>query len=369
MSLDFRYGHFETPLRFQFRHASADRKHTENVIVCLTDKAGNSGFGEGCPREYVTGETSKSAIGFLKTHGTEFSQQTGNLKELKSWIENHNNLIDQHPAAFCALELAAIDLFARRQNVPLEKYLGLDPLTSDIPYTAVIGDSGTFKTRLISLAYRCYGFREFKVKLSGNLARDQARLSVLPKISRIRVDANNLWSNPDNAVKHLKNLGVEITAVEEPVTPLDYPALARVSAELNIPVVLDESLYTQNHLTKATEHLTTAIANIRVSKCGGILRSIELGNKCIEAGYSVILGAQVGETSLLTRAALAVGSGLTRKQISSEGAYGKILLKNDISHHDLRFGIGGILKTQDHHLLSGFGTGLEINSDSIRWSV
>lgn len=367
MSLDFRYGHFQTPLRFQFRHASANRKQTDNVIVCLTDNAGHSGYGEGCPREYVTGETSKTAAEFLKTYGTAFTRQVSNLPELELWTANYKDLIDQNPAAFCALELAAIDLFARKQNLTVEKYLGLAPLRDNVQYTAVIGDSSPLKTRLISLAYRCYRFREFKVKLSGNLTRDQTRLATLPATANIRVDANNLWSEPDSAVDYLNSLEVGITAIEEPLTPFDYKALASVSGALNIPVILDESLYTENHLAQATEHLTDAIANIRVSKCGGIQRSIRLANQCIKAGYGVILGAQVGETSLLTRAALTVGNGLTKKPISSEGAYGKILLKHDICQRDLRFGATGVLKTQEHPLLSGPGLGLDIVKESICW--
>ena len=49
------------PLRFSFGHALAARKESTNVYVRLTLNDGTVGYGEGVPREYVTGETAESA--------------------------------------------------------------------------------------------------------------------------------------------------------------------------------------------------------------------------------------------------------------------------------------------------------------------
>src|SRR5581483_12485069 len=47
----------ELPLRFSFGHALAARKSTRNVLVRVVLDSGHVGYGEGVPREYVTGET------------------------------------------------------------------------------------------------------------------------------------------------------------------------------------------------------------------------------------------------------------------------------------------------------------------------
>ena len=40
-----------------FSHAAAERSRSSSIVVRLQTDDGTVGFGEGCPREYVTGET------------------------------------------------------------------------------------------------------------------------------------------------------------------------------------------------------------------------------------------------------------------------------------------------------------------------
>src|ERR1700674_3565455 len=58
--------HARTPLRKPIRHASHTRSATDNVLVRCLLEDGTEGFGEGVPREYVTGETIDSALALLK---------------------------------------------------------------------------------------------------------------------------------------------------------------------------------------------------------------------------------------------------------------------------------------------------------------
>src|SRR5713226_7869406 len=58
--------HVYIPLRKPIRHASHMRSTTENVLVRCVLEDGTEGFGEGVPREYVTGETIDSALELLR---------------------------------------------------------------------------------------------------------------------------------------------------------------------------------------------------------------------------------------------------------------------------------------------------------------
>src|SRR5436305_11395797 len=58
--------HVRIPLRKPVRHASHSRDATDNVIVRCVLADGTEGFGEGVPREYVTGETIDSALDLLR---------------------------------------------------------------------------------------------------------------------------------------------------------------------------------------------------------------------------------------------------------------------------------------------------------------
>src|SRR6516225_8006942 len=58
--------HVLIPLRKTIRHASHSRESTENIVVRCVLEDGTEGFGEGVPREYVTGETIDEAMKSLK---------------------------------------------------------------------------------------------------------------------------------------------------------------------------------------------------------------------------------------------------------------------------------------------------------------
>src|ERR1035438_5773058 len=54
------------PLKKPIQHASHTRTETDNIVIRATLDDGTIGFGEGVPREYVTGETIDSALALLK---------------------------------------------------------------------------------------------------------------------------------------------------------------------------------------------------------------------------------------------------------------------------------------------------------------
>ncbi len=68
----------------------------------------------------------------------------------------------------------------------------------------------------------------------------------------------------------------------------------------------------------------------------------------------MIVGAQVGETSILTRAALTLASGYRTSLIAQEGAFGTHLLERDVIDPPLMFGVGGKLHTASASTI-GFG--------------
>lgn len=362
-----RLGHFSSPMRFSFKHASAERKETQNVIIALQDADGHVGYGEGCPRHYVTGETSDSARSFLRQHGTDAAKSCLSLAALTDWIDTHQYLIDANPAAFCAFELAALDLLGKREGCNVETLLGLPGLGKPASYTAVVGDSSPLKMHAICLAYTLVGFSDFKVKLGGDLGRENKRLAALPRAATVRFDANNLWQNAENCISYCQKLERRFWAIEEPVRAFDAEALTTIATTLDTRVILDESCIRIQDLDPYLDNPKLFIANVRVSKCGGILRSIRLANFCLSNGIDVILGAHVGETSLLTRAALVVSQGMSKPPLAREGAYGRLLLKCDIAENPIQFGRNGILRPERTGLRGKNGLGLDVIPGQIDW--
>ena len=76
---------------------------------------------------------------------------------------------------------------------------------------------------------------------------------------------------------------------------------------------------------------------------GGLLRSLNVVQKAREEGIPVIIGAQVGETSVLTRAGLTAAQAAGDSLLAQEGAFGVLLLASDVAEPPLMFGREGVL--------------------------
>ena len=64
-------------------------------------------------------------------------------------------------------------------------------------------------------------------------------------------------------------------------------------------------------------------------------------------GVGVIIGAQVGETSTLTRAGLTVMQAARPSLVAAEGAFGTHLLREDLTTESLMFDDRGVLTVPD----------------------
>jgi len=357
----FRFHELKIPFTVAFRHAAAERTETETAWIDALAADGTVGSGESCPRPYVTGETLATAGEFVARHEADLRRQITSVETLRGWIARHEQEIDAAPAAWCALELSVLDLLGKRAGVPVETLLSMAPLSGTFRYTAVLGDASPAAFQAMAERYWRMGFRDFKVKLSDDTRRDRGKLAAFenwPEGSfRVRADANNLWPDAETAVAGLRNLGYPFFAVEEPIAREQYAALSRISEATACPIILDESCVRRGQLRLLDGPSTRWLINVRVSKMGGIIRSLELIDEARARGIGIIVGAQVGETSLLTRAALTAARAAGDALVAQEGAFGTFLLERDVCDPPLMFGAGGVLDTAAHPMLAAPGLG------------
>ncbi len=355
---------FPAPFRMVFRHASASRGRAENLIVAVRADSGRTGYGEGCPRHYVSGETVRSGLAFIRQCADTVIREVGDTESLRAWISAHRDAIDRNPAACCALETAILDLIGKVERRPIEDLVGVPRSRNAFKYSAVLGDAPhpAYWWRL--RRYRKRGFRDFKVKISGNLRRDRRKMLALAgagQALRVRLDANNLWVSPESCVRHLATLPGNVFAVEEPLQAGDLEGFRQVGEECGTKIVLDESLLRIEQIEALAEP-DRWIVNLRVSKMGGVLRSLAIAERAVQIGAGVIVGCQVGETSILTRAAWPIMQAVGEKLIAAEGAFGTHLLRRDLTSPSLRFGPAGVLAV-DHASETGLGgLGLAIST-------
>lgn len=188
------------------------------------------------------------------------------------------------------------------------------------------------------------------MKVTGNLENDRNNIEFLKHLPiknlRIRLDANNLWKTAAKAVTYLKSLNYSFFAIEEPLQFGDFDGCRQINQQLDLPIILDESFLRMEQFKHLQADPQAWIINIRISKMGGILRSLAIAEKAETMGLPIIIGAQVGETSILTRAALTLANQFRDILRAQEGAFGTYLLERDITNTPLMLGKGGKLDPQ-----------------------
>lgn len=339
-------------LKTTIRHSAATRDEGESIWV-QAKRRGNTGYGEGCPRSYVAGDTLEISVEWVRENFSNGLATFATLDDLKHWSWRHDEVIDRYPSAWCAVEMAILDLLAREKDCAVERLLQLDNITLCGHYTAVLGDDKAWKYTTLADQYLIRGIRDFKIKLNGNLERDLEKIALLETLSeqhqapspRIRLDANNLWKDRcSEAIDYIQALGVgRIFAVEEPVGAHNVEDLSKFSVATALPVILDESLCTLNDLNVLKVTPGRFIANIKISKVGGLIRALRMIDAIQKLGWPIIVGCHVGETSMLTRAALVAASVAGDSLVAHEGAFGDYLVKREPAQPMLKFGRNGIL--------------------------
>lgn len=338
----------EIPMRVAVEHALAKRKLARNLLVAAFDEAtGLVGWGECCPRDYVTGETVEGAAAALEREllppflGRRFASLGEAVEALSAELPD---LPRNRHAAFCALELAVLDLAGKRFGVSAGRVLG-PVVRPRARYSAVIAASAPPKAAALGLLARLLGAGEVKVKTVAELERNRRLLGTVRRVAggraSLRIDANAAWATAEEAIGQLDALRpFRLAGCEQPVPGADYAGMAAVTAAGIVPVVADESLCSHADAERLANERGCDVFNLRVSKNGGLLNTLRLHRLAEAAGLRCQLGAQVGETGLLSAAGRHLATRL-EGLLWCEGSYGRILLRTEPMAPDLTVGWGG----------------------------
>jgi len=268
------------------------------------------------------------------------------IDSLRAFVSANQSSIDKNPAAWCAIESSILDLIGKVKEKSIEAILGIPEIKGGFSYTAVLGVSNpnVFAAQLAQ--YIQIGFNNFKVKISGDAEADASNIEAIlfaqPR-GKIRLDANNLWHDIDEATAYLGTLVPHFWAVEEPIKARDYTSLKKLAERLGCKIILDESFLRIEDFDQLSGDPSIWIPNIRISKMGGLLRSLAIAEECRKRGIKFIIGAQVGETSILTRTAISLANAYRDNLIAQEGAYGTHLLEHDITDSPIMFSKNGVV--------------------------
>jgi L-alanine-DL-glutamate epimerase-like enolase superfamily enzyme len=365
------------PLKKTIQHASHTRTETDNLVLRVTLDNGTEGFGEGVPREYVTGETIDSTLALLK--------QSVLAEQLEEWPTFHSALAGierlrlapipddvrgcKGNAARCALELALLDAYGKHFQhavADITRLIAHDDLFEPheyVRYSGAITSAEGFKARFAAWKMWVYNFKHLKIKVGIDGQDDVDRVGAIRRrVGRkmdIRIDANEAWT-PENVAKRILELKpFNISSVEQPVPHEQVAVLAQVRGEVGVPIMLDESLCSMIDAEHAEENDTCDLFNLRLSKCGGFIATLRLAQHARRHKLGYQLGCQIGESGILSAAGRHFAASV-RDLRYVEGSYDSHLVREALTTEDLTFGWGGWAPA-----LAGPGLGITIDPQAL----
>jgi L-alanine-DL-glutamate epimerase-like enolase superfamily enzyme len=352
-----------------FAHSAAGRAGCDSVVVRVVDDAGTEGFGEGVPRPYVTGETVDGVLAHLR--GTLWPAIAGRAlpalggeadlyaldavvpaRAVSGWVADG--------ASRAALELAIVDCALKRRRWPLGRLLRAR--RRRVVYSGVIPQGSTDETRRHARRMKLVGFGQIKIKLGGpdDVERVRAVREIVGPAVSLRVDANGAWT-PEQALAVARQIApFDVAVLEEPLGRGAIEDLRRLRDRSPIPLMVDESLVTLADAEALIAARATDYFNVRVSKHGGLARSLEIARWAGEVGIGVQVGSHVGETAILAAAGRHLAAALDEVAFV-EGSYGTLLLLEDVAAEAVRFGHRGVAP-----VLTGPGLGIRVLEDRLR---
>jgi len=356
------------PFRESFSHALKVRRGSDAIVLRLESDTGVVGYGEAAPRPYVSGESVDSVLEHapsvlwpaLRAFELPSSDSPDLLKQLQSAIpDERDGEVVANNAARSAFEVAMLDCILRSENRPISDLL--PPVRKKVRYDGAIDSSTTKKASRLARVMKTARLGQIKVKVG--LDNDLERLGEIRRImgpdKPIRVDANCAWT-VDEAVEALRELSqFDIEAVEQPIPRGDVDALRRLRDQIDIPIVVDESLVTLEDAHALIAAKACDVFNIRVSKCGGFGHCLALADLAQQHGMAIQIGAHVGETAILSAAGRHLAAALPEVKYL-EGSYGTLVLSEDVATVSIKFGFGGSGK-----LLRGPGLGIRVKDTQL----
>jgi O-succinylbenzoate synthase len=195
--------------------------------------------------------------------------------------------------AKAAVEMAAWDLYAKQQGIPLARALGgqaRDRIASGV--SIGIQDSLADLAAAIDRELAA-GYRRIKIKIKPGWDLDavetaRGRVGAVP----LMVDANAAYTMDD--ADHLAKLDAfDLMMIEQPLDYDDIADHAALQRRLKTPICLDESIKSVHAAREAIAAGACRIINIKPGRVGGFTESIRLHDLCADNGIPVWHGGML----------------------------------------------------------------------------
>jgi L-alanine-DL-glutamate epimerase-like enolase superfamily enzyme len=316
------------------RHISSERK---SILITIKESSSEViGYGEVTPYIYYN-QTEKNALTALNKCKSYLKYQhlpTSYLEYKKLYFEiikiitdneqfnisdptnedlltNDNLFPMEYNHIISALDSALLDAWAKSSNISLinlidkffisnnsvlKMYSESTENKRSLPLTSfTIGLDNIDK--MANKVLEAKNFKILKIKLGKSLKNDQEIINKVRTLTNlpIRVDANGGWdiNTAINMANFLENQNIEF--IEQPFKRNNHHDFLKLKQNSPLPIIIDESLVNYSDIEKFEDRIDGI--NVKLSKCGGISRTIKIIEKARKHNLKVMLGCMI-ETSI-----------------------------------------------------------------------
>jgi muconate cycloisomerase len=308
--------HYKRPFEVSFQSSHATRSRADSVIVALKFSNGVTGYGESAPRDYVTGETIPSVYQSIRNDMApvlfqspieDLADIARILTRIESGIENGGaKPVKHHLSALGSIDLALLDALGKHAGCHAGQF-GAKPRRAQAPLSITVPliTPQDIQKKWHQLQ-RWLPIKSFKVVVSDSVAANLKRSALIRDVigpaADMRIEANGQWTYAE-ACQNLRAMqALNVSGVEEPLLAAERDKLHQLRSDFGIPVTLDESICTWKDAQSAIQARGCDIINIKVSKCGGFIRSQKIMRMAVEADRACQIGTHVGESAILDAA-------------------------------------------------------------------
>lgn len=210
------------------------------------------------------------------------------------------------------LDMACWDILGKATNTPVCTLLGGRHMDK-FPLYRAISQSKPQKMADDVARYREEGYRRFQLKVGGDPNEDIQRikkvLEVLKPGDILVADANTGWI-PYSAIRVVNALVGEDVTIEQPCRSLEECCIVREHTQH--PMVLDELIRDVHTLIRAYKLRAMDIANLKISRLGGLTKARQVRDLCESLGIAMTLEDSWGGD--ITTAAIAHLVGSTKPE-------------------------------------------------------
>ena len=283
---------FRVPLAAPIKVAFGTFRDRPMVLVRAIERDGSEGWGEVWSNWPAVGAEHRARLAAdlgERLVGRSFQGPAQAFEQLSRELEVlvlQTGEVGPIAAVLAGIDIALWDLAAKRDGVPLHRYLGGAASVKSVPvYVTGINPD---QPEAFAAARQAEGHRAFKLKIGFKLERDLTNLRAMREVlgpdAVITCDANQAWALPE-ALQFVRQAeGLNLQWLEEPLRvdapATDWLALAQASTT---PLAGGENLQGAQ-FDEAIAAPVLQVIQPDVTKWGGITRNISVARAAVAAG-------------------------------------------------------------------------------------